>query len=136
MTRRLSDRTLMYRNALTVALRTSRRPLTATELVEHMPWRTDSTLSTDPTDAGGQCRTGTLRWREIIRSPKGNVMSRSERRQRTELLVLRLLPNEHAVLHRVAAAKGVSISKFVRDVLLAELAKNSATQEASVEVAT
>jgi len=38
MNRRLSDRTLMYRNALIVALRTSRRALTATELVQHIPW--------------------------------------------------------------------------------------------------
>lgn len=40
MSRRLSDRTRMYHQALIVALRTSPGPLTAPDLVEHMPWLT------------------------------------------------------------------------------------------------
>jgi DNA-binding PadR family transcriptional regulator len=35
---RLSDRTTMYHNALVVALRTAAQPLSAPDLVAHMPW--------------------------------------------------------------------------------------------------
>jgi len=38
MNRRVSERTLMYHNALIVALRTSREPLTANDLVQRLPW--------------------------------------------------------------------------------------------------
>lgn len=40
---------------------------------------------------------------------------RSERRQRTKLLVVRLLPAEYAALERAATQRGVSIAQVVRE---------------------
>lgn len=53
MTRRLSARTQMYHHALIVALRTSPEPLTAGELVEHMPWLTKT--RPHPSSLGRRC---------------------------------------------------------------------------------
>lgn len=39
---------------------------------------------------------------------------RSERRQRTELVALRLLPEERALLADVAKERGISLSELIR----------------------
>jgi Protein of unknown function (DUF1778) len=44
---------------------------------------------------------------------------RSEVRQRTELVALRLLPAERELLDRAALAQGVSLSRFIRASALA-----------------
>ncbi|MGV7681614.1 plasmid mobilization protein [Mycobacterium kansasii] len=44
----------------------------------------------------------------------------SERRQRTSVVAVRLLPTERAALQAVASQRGVSISELVRASALAE----------------
>lgn len=39
---------------------------------------------------------------------------RSESRQRTALVAVRLLPHEHDMLSRTARSRGVSLSEFIR----------------------
>lgn len=55
MISRLSDRTTMYHNALVVALRTASGPLSAPDLVEHMPWVKQT--RPHPTYRGTRCTT-------------------------------------------------------------------------------
>ncbi|MGA5467159.1 plasmid mobilization protein [Mycobacterium sp. NPDC050041] len=43
---------------------------------------------------------------------------RSENRQRTELVALRLLPGEHQAVQAAAIQAGVSVSQFIRDAAL------------------
>lgn len=47
---------------------------------------------------------------------------RSERRQRTALVALRLLPEEHHRLLQAARTRGVSLSEFLRSSALASVA--------------
>lgn len=42
---------------------------------------------------------------------------RSERRQRTDLAVVRLYPDEHQALKRAAADRGVSVGELIRAAL-------------------
>ncbi|KRD07780.1 hypothetical protein ASE48_10105 [Mycobacterium sp. Root265] len=46
---------------------------------------------------------------------------RSEQRQRTALVALRMLPAERDALHAAAQARGISISELVRTSVLAEI---------------
>lgn len=46
---------------------------------------------------------------------------RSEQRQRTALVALRMLPAERDALHAAAQARGVSISELVRASVFAEI---------------
>lgn len=46
---------------------------------------------------------------------------RSEKRQRTALVALRMLPAERDALHAAAKRRGVSISELVRSSVLAEI---------------
>lgn len=46
------------------------------------------------------------------------VRMRSENRQRTCLIAVRLLPHEHDQIRGAAAAAGISVSKFTRDAAL------------------
>lgn len=48
--------------------------------------------------------------------------TRSERRQRTALVALRMLPAERDALHAAAQKRGVSISELVRASVFAEIA--------------
>ncbi|MDC8973996.1 plasmid mobilization protein [Mycobacterium marinum] len=47
---------------------------------------------------------------------------RSEQRQRTALIALRMLPAERDALHAAAKQRGVSISELVRASVFAEIA--------------
>ncbi|WP_439116882.1 plasmid mobilization protein [Mycolicibacter arupensis] len=51
---------------------------------------------------------------------------KSERRQRTALVALRLLPAEHDALAAVAKRRGVSISELLRASVLAEIGDRAA----------
>ncbi|WP_372515000.1 plasmid mobilization protein [Mycolicibacterium holsaticum] len=46
---------------------------------------------------------------------------RSENRQRTALVVLRMLPSERQALDRAANERGISVSELVRASVLAEI---------------
>lgn len=46
---------------------------------------------------------------------------RSEQRQRTALVALRMLPAERDALHAAARARGISISELVRTSVFAEI---------------
>ena len=52
-----------------------------------------------------------LRWQ------KGSVMSQSEIRQRTKLMGVRLLPEEHDRIREAAEQRGVSMSELVISLL-------------------
>lgn len=51
---------------------------------------------------------------------------RSEQRQRTALIALRMLPSERDALYAAARHRGVSLSELVRATVLAEIAAPSA----------
>jgi uncharacterized protein (DUF1778 family) len=52
--------------------------------------------------------------------------ARSEQRQRTALIALRMLPSERDALHAAARQRGISISELVRASVLAEIGNSSA----------
>ena len=49
---------------------------------------------------------------------------RSEQRQRTALVALRMLPSEREALDAAARQRGVSLSEFIRTSALAEIANH------------
>ncbi|WP_412176936.1 plasmid mobilization protein [Mycobacterium heckeshornense] len=51
----------------------------------------------------------------------GSGRKRSERRQRTALIALRVLPRERDQLYEAARARGVSVSELIRASVLAEI---------------
>jgi hypothetical protein len=57
---------------------------------------------------------------------KQQLPTRSERRQRTALIALRMLPSERDALYAAAKQRGVSISELVRASVFAEIAAPSA----------
>lgn len=48
-------------------------------------------------------------------------MTRSERRQRTRLVALRLLPDEYATIQAAAIREGMSVSALIREYVLVRL---------------
>lgn len=56
---------------------------------------------------------------------------RSEKRKRTSMVALRLLPDEFKLLHACAVANGLPLSRFIRDAAI-DLARMQAVESAAL----